>query len=280
MKKNHEQENILIDYLDGLLTSEEQAKVEFDLANSAELRTQLEELKMIFTEVDTTAEYQPSGELKNNFNQLIQKTLRESEGDYNGSFQQHISEGKEKIKNHNGKIISLKNKNRLWIQIVAAVGLILFGFFIGKNLTGEKVDGVTENDLAELRTEMLDLLKNENSTSGRIKAVNIAYKLNHNQPDKTIVDALIKRLNEDESTNVRLSAMDALFHFVDDQKVVTALCETLSIQTDPIVQIAIIEGLTSYKEKGAIKYFEELIENDHVIDHVKDEAQMGIYKMM
>ena len=125
---------------------------------------------------------------------------------------------------------------------------------------------------------MLDLLKNENSTSGRIKAVNIAYQID--QPDDAIVNALIKRLNEDRSTNVRLSAMDALFHFVDDPQVVTALCETLNVQADPIVQIAIIEGLTAFKEKGAIKYFEELINNDNVIDHVKDEAQMGIYKMM
>ena len=263
--------NNLIDYLDGLLSPEESAKVELDLANSAELRKELEELKMMFEEVDVATMHQPSGKLKNNFDAFLQKKI---------NAQQNISEGKEKIKNHNGKIVPLRNRNRYWIQIAAAVGLILFGFFMGKNLTGNEEDSgdVTQNDLVELRTEMLDLLKNENSTSGRIKAVNIAYELD--RPDQTITDALIKRLNEDKSTNVRLSAMDALFHFVDDAKVVIALCESLNLQTDPIVQIAIIEGLTAFKEKGAIKYFEELIENENVIEHVKDEAQMGIYKMM
>ena len=270
MKNFHEQESFLIDYLDGLLTSEEQAKVEVNLANSPELRKQLEDLKLMFGAVDTATEFQPSRKLKDNFNAFLQKEINP---------QQHISEG-EKMKSHNGRIVPLKNKNRFWMQTVAAVALLLFGFFMGKNLTGTGGDGevVTPNDLVELRTEMLDLLKNENSTSGRIKAVNIAYQLD--QPDDAIVDALIKRLNEDKSTNVRLSAMEALFHFVEDSKVVTALCETLSMQTDPIVQIAIIEGLTAFKEKGAIKYFEKLIENDYVIDHVKDEAQMGIYKMM
>jgi len=263
--------NNLIDYLDGLLTPEEHAKVEMDLANSTELRKELEELKMMFSKVETATEYQPSEKLKNNFDDFLKNQIIS---------QQTIPEGKKKIENHNGKIVSLKNRNKYWIQIAVAVGLILFGFFMGKNLSDtENPDGfMTPNELAELRTEMLDLLKNENSTSGRIKAVNIAYQID--QPDDAIVNALIKRLNEDKSTNVRLSAMDALFHFVDDPQVVTALCETLNIQTDPIVQIAIIEGLTAFKEKGAIKYFEELIKNDNVIDHVKDEAQMGIYKMM
>ena len=124
---------------------------------------------------------------------------------------------------------------------------------------------------------MMQLLKDETSTSGRIKAVNYSYQMP--DTDHRIVETLIQTMNEDKSTNVRLAAVEALFRFSNDPRVRMALCESLRTQKDPIIQISIIDHLVKIKEEKAVKFFEELIQDTETIDHVKDQAQLGIFKM-
>jgi hypothetical protein len=136
---------------------------------------------------------------------------------------------------------------------------------------------VTPNGLAALRADMLDLLEKDKSTSGRIKAVNISYEL---QPDDEIIKALIQSMNIDKSMNVRIAAMEALSQIGNDPKVRTALCKPLGIQTNRMIQLLLIKVLINFKEKQAVEYFEKIIEKETTILQVKDEAQMGIFKMM
>lgn len=255
-----ELENKLIDYLDDALTPEQRIEVEQELENSAELRQSLDELKTIMQGMETVEEFQPSANLKNNFDHFLQKEInKQGGGDAN--------------------IVEFKRpnagRNRFLFQIAAAAAILIMGVFIGKNLGGE--EQVTPNDIADLRKEMLELLEKETSTSGRIKAVNISYEL---KPDDEIVDALIQSMNIDKSTNVRIAAMEALSHFGDNPKVRTELCKSLSIQTNPMIQLSLIKILISMKEKQAVEYFEKIIEKDSTTPEVKDEAQMGIFKMM
>lgn len=257
-------ENKLIDYLDDVLTQKQRVEVEQKLKSSAELRQTLEELKAVMHGMDTAEEFQPSEKLKNSFNHFLQKE-------------------KKKIGGGDANIVDLKTpssgRNRFLFQIGTAAAILLIGIFVGKNLGGEKP--VTEVDLAELeikmRTEMLDLLQKETSTSGRIKAVNISYKL---QPDSEIVEALIQSMNIDKSTNVRIAAIEALSHFGNEPKVRTALCKSLGVQSNQMIQLSLIKILVNMKEKQAVEYFEKIIEKESTTPEVKDEAQMGIFKMM
>ncbi|MFK7773262.1 MAG: hypothetical protein AB8F94_14030 [Saprospiraceae bacterium] len=258
-----ELENKLIDYLDNALTSEQRVEVEQELEKSTELRQTLDELKTVMSEMETAEEFQPSVNLKNNFDQFLQKEIsQQSGGDAN--------------------IVAFKKpnsgRNRFFFQIAAAAAILIMGVFIGKNL-GEKAQ-VTETAISDLevrlRTEMLELLEDK-STSGRIKAVNISYEL---KPNDEIVDALIQSMNIDKSTNVRIAAMEALSHFGEDANVRTALCHSLTVQTNPMIQLSLIKILVNMKEKQAVEYFEKIIENESTTPEVKDEAQMGIFKMM
>ena len=87
-------------------------------------------------------------------------------------------------------------------------------------------------------------------------------------------------MNIDKSTNVRLAAMEALSHFSDEPNVRTALCKSLAVQTNPMIQLSLIKILVNMKEQQAVEYFEKIIEKENVAPEVKDEAQMGIFKMM
>ncbi len=259
-----ELENKLIDYLDDALTPEQRVEVEEQLESSAELRQTLEELKTVMNGMETAEEFQPSANLKNNFDQFLQNEINKQGG------------GSANVVDFRK---SNSGRNRFLFQIAAAAALLIMGVFIGKNLGGGEPPATIvdiENLEKKMRTEMLALLE-DNSTSGRIKAVNISYEL---QPDDEIVEALIQSMNIDKSTNVRIAAMEALSHFGNDPKVRTALCKSLGIQTNPMIQLSLIKILVNMKETQAVEYFEKIIEKESTSPEVKDEAQMGIFKMM
>lgn len=250
-------ENKLIDYLDDALTAEQRQEVEQELAKSSALRQSLEELRMVVDGMKNPLEFQPSQNLQRNFDVFLEK-------------EQHKLQS-----NDTSNIVRLQDRspsNRLFMQIAAAAAILLLGIFVGKNINA---NDPTE-EINDLRAEMLALLQ-DNSTSQRIKAVNISYEI---PQDEEIVNTLIQAMNIDASTNVRLAAMEALYEFADEPKVRTALCETLNHQTNPMIQLSLIKMLVNLKEKQAVDYFEGLLKKSDTTQEVKDEAQMGIFKMM
>ncbi|HFC00654.1 MAG TPA: hypothetical protein ENJ53_07600 [Phaeodactylibacter sp.] len=265
---SHEIEDKLIDYLDDALTAEGRAEVEQILATSPKIRQTLEELKIVMHSMDNAPSLQPSNNLKNNFDSFLQKTIANQAKEKNHS-----------TKNDTGIVHLQKSKNnpfRIFLQVAAAAAILLLGIFVGRNMPIEKP--VSQEQFATLESKMLQLLEKEKSTSARIKAVNISYELQN--PNSEIIDALIQTMNIDKSTNVRMAAMEALYEFADNPKVRTALCETLRIQTNPMIQISIIKTLVHLKEEKAVEYFENLIEENDTNEEVKDVAQMAIFKMM
>jgi HEAT repeat protein len=107
--------------------------------------------------------------------------------------------------------------------------------------------------------------------------VNVALSIT--RADDEVVNALVKTLNEDTNTNVRLAALDALSKFHHEPQVKKALLESLSTQNDPVVQIALIKLLVTIKEKSVVKDLQQIIEDDNTIKPVKDEAFTGIMKL-
>lgn len=254
-------ENTLIDYLDGVLTADQKIEVEQQLAASPELRQTLEELKTITGLMDNPFDYQPSQNLQRNFDTFLQKE-------------------KKKLEGNDATIVNFQNKtqsrNRLFLQIASAAAILLLGIFVGRSWDNGNDEAIAQ--IESLRSEMLSLLQ-EKSTSGRIKAVNISYEIEN--PDDQVVNALIQTMNIDGSTNVRLSAIEALYdNFSENPKVRAAFCETLSHQNNPMIQITLINKLVNLKETKAEKYLQDLIQKENTTPEVRDEAQMGIFKMM
>jgi HEAT repeat protein len=103
--------------------------------------------------------------------------------------------------------------------------------------------------------------------------------LTYERADDDVVDALVKTMNEDKNTNVRLAALDALSKFHQDANVRKALISSLAKQDDPVVQIALIQLMVKMKEKGVLKDLNRIIEDNNTIKPVKDEAYSGILKL-
>ena len=60
-------------------------------------------------------------------------------------------------------------------------------------------------------------------------------------PDEEVIEVLVKTLNEDPNSNVRMASLDALSKFYAQPNVKKALLESMKFQKDPVVQIALIQ---------------------------------------
>lgn len=118
-------------------------------------------------------------------------------------------------------------------------------------------------------------LNNMQSPAQRIMAAERAYELS-DKTDRDIVDALVKTMNEDPSTNVRLAALDALGKFHRQPYVKKQLVTALKKQKDPFVQIELIKMLTQMKQASVLRELEKIAEDENTIKAVKDHAYAGI----
>lgn len=169
-----------------------------------------------------------------------------------------------------------------WVRrLAASVSLIILGFAGGlvyNHWRSDSAGGITSSAETPSAIAMKQVLQFEHlpktSASERIQAVNQSYELE--QIDQDITQLLINTLNFDANVNVRLAACQALTHFANKPGVREALIQSLKIQTDPNLQISLIDALVTMKEKRAVDEMQRLVQNQQVLDAVRQKAEEGI----
>ena len=190
---------------------------------------------------------------------------------------QWLAEKFEPVKPRVSRVISL---NTWSLRMAASVALLAIGFAGGlvynrlpKDTAGQGGVAV-QTEAAEIRQVLRFDPVRHHSASERIKAVNQSHQLP--QADREITQTLINTMNFDDNVNVRLAACQSLLRFQREPGVREALIQSLQIQTDPNVQIALIDILVTIKEKRAVEEMQRLIENQRVMKVVRLKAQQGI----
>lgn len=172
-------------------------------------------------------------------------------------------------------------KHRIFWQAAAAILLLITGFLAGFGFKGQKVeneqsDQITkmQQDVGELKQMMaLNLLK-DGSASERIKAVNYTEEIP--LPGEDVIDALIKTLNQDKNSNVRLASIYSLARFKNVPKVKNAFLFALNQQEDPMIQIVIINILVETEDVRAVDELKKLLEKKELNHDVKEHAEKGL----
>ncbi len=251
---------MIIDYIDGKLNTVDKHMIEKELVKNADAYKLYEQLKEVMLVIDRSESLEPSAKLRQNF-ELFLKT-----------------ESKQRQK---PRIISI---SPTWYRIAAAVALLVVGggtgYWISQQNQHEKEILASKEQMEETRRLVLQQLNNDQSASQRMLGVMAAFEsVKANKPDDEIVNALVTIMNNDGNSNVRLAAIEALSRFTADEKVRKALIQSLTVQKDPVVQIALIHLLVEMKEKEAVKSFEEIIDNEQVMPTVKDEAYAALFKL-
>ncbi|HMJ71637.1 MAG TPA: HEAT repeat domain-containing protein [Cyclobacteriaceae bacterium] len=256
-------EGLLIDFIDGRLTEPERKEVKELLNSDPDVMVLYEQLKQVTTVMDRSSEIKPSNKLYSGFQQM----LKEESARENAPKQRQIF------------------FTPAVFRAAAALLLVMTGVAIGYyvnqyNVQQQRLAQIVEENRL-LREDMLAQMGDQSSASQRMKGVNVAltYSETERDMDTEVVSTLVKMLNEDKNTNVRLAALDALSKFQREPAVRKELITSLSKQDDPIVQIALIQLMVKMKEKGVLKDLNRIIEDNDAIKPVKDEAYSGILKL-
>ena len=131
-----------------------------------------------------------------------------------------------------------------------------------------------QSEVSDLKkTAMFTMLKEE-SSSDRIQAVRYVEDLDN--PDQNVIEVLINTLNNDKNVNVRMSAAYALSKFADRRAVCDSLVKSLYLQSDPILQVTLINILVERKEKSALRPIQEIISNKRTLKEVRAVAENSL----
>lgn len=255
--EREELETRIIDYIDGRLSEEERVRLEQQLAKDRDAFQLYEQMKVVMTAIDKSAPLEPSARLKTSFERALQEEIKAKPA---------------------GRIVFFQP---VFFRAAAAVALVIsgiaIGFWINGNIQQKEEMMALRQEVETTKRLMQSMIENPNSASQRLQGVNVA--LQFGKADDEVVSALVKAMNEDANSNVRLAALDALAKFQEEPAVRTALIQSLTTQKDPIVQIALIQLLVRMKEKGVVKDLERMVEDEQNIKAVKDEAYNGILKL-
>lgn len=266
-------ESLLIDYIEGQLSSAQKAEVEKMLAEEADAAELHAQLKEVISVMEQVKEAEPSTSLRMKFESVLQEEIQKSMG--RSSY----------AKASGAKQVFFQP----WVlRAAAAIGFLVVGVAIGfwvneYNQRREEIALLKEqmernrHEMEQSKQAMISMLENSRSASQRLMGATVAYEMK--QADDDIVNALVKSMNDDPNTNVRLAALEALGKFYKQSHVRNALVNSLSTQKDPMVQIALIRLLVQMKEKEVVNELEQITRDVNVIKAVKDEAHAGILKL-
>ncbi|RZK44912.1 MAG: HEAT repeat domain-containing protein, partial [Hymenobacter sp.] len=177
----------------------------------------------------------------------------------------------------------VKNANQQWLRVAASVALVAIGAVLGLLLRG----GQPATQLAQtapeagptLSVQLAAARQQPATASQRLQLVSQAPAAIV-EPNDPAVLTLIHTLDTDPNPNVRLAACEALFRLRSDPRVGPALVEALPLQTDPNVQITLIETLVTLREKRAVPGLEQLAKKRDALPAVRQQAESGLGQLI
>ena len=283
---------VLIEYLDQSLDVGVAAVVKKHIESCAACQQEVLEVQELLVVMKDSPAEKPTKTLRDNFNTLLQSELNmvsmthlleenaTDGGDGTSSHQRGsraIAGGARANSGGSGARL-LPFSSPVW-KVAAAIVLLVGGAWIGSILQekkDEKPDQLAslQKEVKEMKQVLLFSLIDDESASQRIKAVSYTEEMSN--PDQAVIDALMNTLNNDKNANVRLASLYSLARWADKRTVRDSLVLSLSKQTEPIVQIVLINLLAEKRETRAIAPMKAILSNGKALKEVKEAAQKGL----
>jgi hypothetical protein len=258
-------DRLIIDYLDKNLDNETIFRIENHLSSCERCLDEVKEMKELLTAMAENKEVTPNESLRINFYHTLHCEMNR-----NGS-----------ASDENPKVRSKSLHIKRWYGIAAGLALILSGAFTGMFIHTFITNSVERKEISQLRSEVSDLKRSammamiqQESSSDRIHAVRYADQFD--TPDQGVIDVLINTLNNDRNLNVRIAAGYALEKYADQPSVCDSLVKSLALQTDPIMQVTLINILAQRKVKSAFVPIQRIIDNRKTIEEVRAVAENSL----
>lgn len=173
--------------------------------------------------------------------------------------------------------------HRQWLRIAASVALVAVGAVLGLLLRGSQpASQLAQGETTQqptLSARLAAARQQPATASQRLQLVSQAPAAVV-EPNDPAVLTLIHTLDTDPNPNVRLAACEALYRLRADPRVGPALVEALPLQTDPNVQITLIETLVTLREKRAVPGLEQLAKKPDALPAVRLQAESGLGQLI
>ena len=285
-----ELEALLPAYAEGSLPAAEADRVAAHLPGCPGCQRQLAELRALSADLDAALPEVPGTALRANFMAMLeqQKQLLQPETRPETP-QAPTAPILPEAERPPARVISMwpTALTSNWVRVAASIVLVAAGVLLGRQLpwNGRADSSVATTAPAAGQANPATLaaaLSNDSghavSASSRIALVANAPKTA--EPDDATVQVLLNTLNLDPNPNVRLAACEALYRLRDAPGVREGLANSLPIQTDPNVQIALIDMVVSLRVHRAVPQLQRLAKRPDALPVVRAQAEAGIGKLI
>ncbi len=256
-------QNLMIDFIDGNISGDMKEQIEKHLLVCKTCRDEHMKIKHLQDDLKLIEDEVPSEKMKSNFYAMLEQEKKQLK-------RNKISKEEHRETKHLGR--------NFMKYAATTIILVSIGFLLGQQM---QLRNSNQEEIALLRQELNEMQQNfsmaslTNSTaSQRLKAVNtISDQI---KPDDKMINTLISTLMNDENVNVKMAAANALAKYPENKKVRDVLIESLQNEEDPALQITLIGILTQIQDKRAKNAFQNILQNDHTIPVVKQQAEEGL----
>jgi anti-sigma factor RsiW len=164
-----------------------------------------------------------------------------------------------------------------------SAALLLIGVFVGTQVSN-RTKPAQSDELASLHAEVTSMrqlvalsMLHQQSASERLQGVSWSTREDHLDPQVQI--ALLRTLRDDGSVDVRLAALDALSRHAGQPQVRKGVLEALQQQQSPLVQVALIDQLTEWRDPDAAQRLRVLEQTPNLNPAVKQRAEWALAKL-
>jgi len=259
------------DYLIGEIDEPSKQSLQSHIETCTSCRKELEDLNEIWTKLGVIPEVQPNTIVKTRFYEMLNsyKEGLDSENDkpHQRPFWQKLP----------GWIWPEKPSLQLASALIFLIIGISTGLLIPPVFNSSQNFNSLQSEMENLRQVVAVSLIEKSSPGERLMGINYSTRLRN--PDQRILNILLNTLNNDPNTNVRLSAVDALYIFNESPMVREGLLDALNRQYSPLVQVALMELLVDIREKRAVRSLTKLLNNNNLEPEVKKQAQLSIKEL-
>lgn len=267
---------LFIDYQDGTLPPDDAAQVRAHLASCPTCQREWSALQEITRKLDLLPAEQPSPRLRENFYAMLETHQRDADAP------SPFALAKSRLDRFFERLLPTQPA----LQFAFSLALLAVGVFVGtrfleKPAAPAVTDDSAKREIAALRSQVDNMgklvaasLLQQKSTSERLQTVLATLDLK--SPDRKVLTDLVGALAFDPSVNVRLSAIEALTPHADEDVVRAGLLAALPRENAPLVQVAMIELLTSVRERDAAPLFDRLSRDEAADKNVREAARRGL----
>ncbi len=174
------------------------------------------------------------------------------------------------------KIAKLLWKPQMAYGILLLVMGLSLGYFLKTDETNTSVETsiVRNSDTENVREQLVLTLLEQPSANKRLKGISEVNKIQ--KVDDKVISALIQTLNTDANVNVRLAAIESLSNYLDNPTVREGMVQSIVKQDAPIVQVTLANLMVALQEKKSIEPFRTLMRTKELDTGVKQKLETTI----